>query len=187
MTWKGCEPLSDDLIDQLILQCDDGALPFGEAPLFTHSYNPFSVFQNLTPEVPRPDDDSLTVSVSRPLNAYPDMSSEEQHLFHHYINYVAVIMMPYDHPRNPWTSHYPAAALQKPSLKHMALYRAILAHSAFNLAQLRPNDDGMAFLASRHYSAAIQHLVPDMGMQEDAIITVASIMTLLMAEVRSSR
>ena len=121
------------------------------------------------------------------LNSYP-RAPEENLLFQHYVNHVGIIMMPFEHSRNPWTSSYPAAALHYSSTEQRALYDAILAHSGFHLAQLSNDRGRWTTLATKHYNKAIQMLMKSINYgRRQYGPTVAAIMTLLMAETYSGR
>ncbi|GAB1194712.1 hypothetical protein APSETT444_003958 [Aspergillus pseudonomiae] len=113
-------------------------------------------------------------------------SSGEKMLFHHYVNYVASIMMPFEHPWNPWKRHYPVVSLQYSESGEKALYHAILAHAAFNFANLGHDRQKMMQLAASNYNASIQYVndsIQASGRDFDS--TLAAIMTLMMAEVYS--
>lgn len=60
--------------------------------------------------------------------------------------------MPFDDARNPWKSYYPAVALQNVSTEQIALYKAILAQAAFNLAHLGGAEEKMFALATEYYT-----------------------------------
>ncbi len=112
--------------------------------------------------------------------------SEDSYLFHHYVNRVSFIMMPFEDRRNPWKSHYPAVALQYVSNEQMALYKAILAQSAFNLAHLGGAKEKVFALAIRYYTSAIEDLRENIAeKQGDYGGFRAAGMTLMMVEVRS--
>jgi hypothetical protein len=118
------------------------------------------------------------------MTTFPDWTTDEKFLFHHYVSHVAIIMMPYKHPRNPWKSHYPAVALELASLRQRLLYTAMIAHAAFNIARLRGNDAGFLRLGMKHYGNAIRALIHAIGREGlDFPATMASIITLMFAEV----
>ncbi|KEF57002.1 uncharacterized protein A1O9_07192 [Exophiala aquamarina CBS 119918] len=95
-------------------------------------------------------------------------------------------MMPFEHMRNPWKSSYPAAALCDAATNPNALYSALLAHSAFNLAQLDVEKNQIQSLATKYYLLAIQQLRAGMECGKGQYsYTVAVIMTLMMAEIYS--
>lgn len=114
-------------------------------------------------------------------------NSEDKFLFHHYVNYVASVMMPFEHPWNPWKLYYPSVSLKYSVPGERALYHAVLAQAAFNLAHLGGGTANMMRLAARHYNASIQHV--NDGIQtsadKDPGPILAAIMTLMMAEVRT--
>ncbi|KPM38575.1 hypothetical protein AK830_g7980 [Neonectria ditissima] len=95
-------------------------------------------------------------------------------------------MMPYEHPRNPWKSQYPATALDLVSAGQKSLYSAMLAHAAFNVAHLRGVDVEMLALGSKHYGHAIQELLKTIAREDvDFPGSMASMMTLMFAELYS--
>lgn len=152
------------------------------------NHNPFSVFSALhaTP--------FNTTSIGRILpNESRDVNTttiEDGYLFHHYVDYVASVMMPFEHPSNPWKVFYPSVSLRYLLPGEKALYHAIIAHSAFNLAYLGPGDTRNVRLrsATRHYNRSIQYVNESIGSGErDSGSTLAAIMTLMMAEVSFGR
>ena len=121
-----------------------------------------------------------------PVSKYMEV---EALLFHHYITYVAVIMMPYAHPRNPWVTEWPAAALEEATtLDQRALYNVTLAQSAFNLANLGDEDNKRTQVAigSKYYHRAIHELRRRLDNDDGAATStmlVATILTLVFTEV----
>ncbi|KAK7579427.1 hypothetical protein V3481_015225 [Fusarium oxysporum f. sp. vasinfectum] len=195
LTWAGFETLSSELLDLLILSCD-------ENPCHTQAYihhersswtpkchNPFSVF-SLRPEVLTPLRSSLNPTPLEELKPPPQSLDsitgplqDERFLFHHYVTHVAFIMLPYEHPYNPWQCYWATAALHLALSGQKVLYRAILAHSAFNIAHLLGNDAKMANTALRYYNAALSHLTHDLvHSKTDSSAMLASIMSLMFAE-----
>lgn len=181
----------------LILQCDDSielsrdlvASRIGLKP----SHNPFSVFPIDHPrekfhwyELSPLENLSDSIPQSLPFDA--DASAADSTLLQHYVNHVALLMMPYEHSRNPWKLHYPLTALSCISSNQSTLYHALLAQSAFNIAQLRGNDISMVEAGLRHYDLAIRQLSRslDNGKEENTNLRAlfAAIMTLLFVEVR---
>ena len=99
-------------------------------------------------------------------------------------------MMPYEHPKNPWTTYYPAAAMQLRDGQYDALHSAMLAQAAFNLGQLGVEWDEsrptMLESALKYYGNAMRRLLSIMGSSDIELPFVsATIMTLRKAEVRS--
>ncbi|KAH7187434.1 fungal-specific transcription factor domain-containing protein [Fusarium oxysporum] len=195
LTWAGFETLSSELLDLLILSCDDN-------PCHTQAYihrersswtpkchNPFSVFSS-RPEILTPLRSSLNPTLLQELKPPPQgldsitgPLQDERFLFHHYVTHVAFIMLPYEHPYNPWQCYWATAALQLALSGQKVLYRAILAHSAFNIAHLLGNDAKMANIALRYYNAALSHLTHDLvHSKTDSSAMLASIMSLMFAE-----
>lgn len=112
-------------------------------------------------------------------------NSEDKLLFHHYVNYVASVMMPFEHPWNPWKLYYPSVSLEYSVPGERALYHAVLAHAAFNLTHLGGGTAKMMHLAARHYNASIQHVNDSIqnSTDKDTGPILAAVMTLMMAEV----
>lgn len=186
-TWDGLPILNSDLIDYLVSQYDpdqrETSLDIVQSTFQTPSHNPFSVFriQDLREEIcvatpfDQIDYDPLTALCA---------NREERMLFHHYVNQVAFAMMPFEHPRNPWKSSYPATALHHMSMNQKSLFNALLAHSAFNMAYLGSESDRMVTVATNHYNIAIRELINSFQTGEHLYgDTLAVISTLMMAEV----
>ncbi|KNG85000.1 hypothetical protein ANOM_006560 [Aspergillus nomiae NRRL 13137] len=179
-TWANYAALDSHVVDFLIAQLDDDETNEASEPLKI-DHNPFSVFPAVTPM-------SLVSNMNQGLvcNSTKMSSSGEKMLFHHYVNYVASIMMPFEHPWNPWKRHYPVVSLQYSESGEKALYHAILAHAAFNFANLGHDRQKMMRLAASNYNASIQYVndsIQASGRDFDS--TLAAIMTLMMAEVYS--
>lgn len=95
-------------------------------------------------------------------------------------------MMPYDHPSNPWLQQYPAVALDCRLSSDRALYDALLAHSAYNLSELRGKDHKMLYQATLHYDRAISNLLRRMHSGDLSFrTTFAAVLTLVLVEVYS--
>ncbi len=93
-------------------------------------------------------------------------------------------MMPFEDHRNPWQSHYPTAALQNGSIEQKSLYKAMLAHAAFNLAHMVDGKEKMFGLATRYYTSAIEGLRHQVAeKQQDYGRFLAAVMTLMFVEV----
>lgn len=153
--------------------------------------NPFSVlsFEKQPSKPPIPLSQArgcelLIHSITPTITPFPDHTSDEKFLFHHYVNHVGTIMMPYEHPQNPWTSHYPAMALELGPSRQSCLYNALISHAAFNVSRLLGWDTGYMHMGWKYYSIAIKPLVETIGREElNFSATMASIMTLMFAEV----
>ncbi|PKY09428.1 hypothetical protein P168DRAFT_301923 [Aspergillus campestris IBT 28561] len=181
-TWANYAALDPDVVDLLIARLDDDET--SEAPWPSGiDYNPFSVF-------PAAVSISLGSNMNQALvcnsTKTPQANQEEKLLFHHYVDYVASIMMPFEHPCNPWKRHYPAVSLQYSVSGEKALYHAILAHAAFNFVHLGNDRQKMMRLATSNYNAAIKYVNDSLRVTgKDSGSTLAAIMTLMMAEVYS--
>ncbi|KAH7155775.1 fungal-specific transcription factor domain-containing protein [Dactylonectria estremocensis] len=199
-TWKGVEVLPSDVVDLLISECDvdgDGSVElsvdqsFSTSSWKTITHNPFSMFQGTRSMPPQPQSAQaplslLPTSIPQAMESFPDSTWDEIFLFHHYVTHAAVIMMPYEHPRNPWQSQYPATALALLSSGHKSMYSAMLSHAAFNVAHLRGLDTRMVRLGSKYYGEAIQELLHTIaGDNLDFPTTMASMMSLMFAELYS--
>jgi hypothetical protein len=194
-TWKDIPTLDSDIVDCLISQCDPehatGSIGDFKAVFHFPDYNPFTSFRS---GGHRSKHALLSVSRACALGYDPVSSStltvEERMLFHHYVNHVAVIMMPFEHPRNPWKSSYPARALDYMLPTHRSLFNALLAHAAFNLAHLTSSTNENMVRASKYYGRSIKHLLESLSRNtQPDTDTLAVVMTLMIAEVpiRSSQ
>jgi hypothetical protein len=179
--------LHSDVVDYLISECDDenndstSSSYLMRTTSIQATHNPFRSFR-FEKSISRAE---IPCSLSPP-GSIRCISSDihEQLLFNHYINHVAIIMMPFEHTRNPWKSSYPAVALCDSTTDQNALYSALLAHSAFNLAQLGVDKDQMQTLATKYYILAIRQLRASIEHDKrQYAYTMAVIMTLMMAEV----
>lgn len=183
-TWGDLPPLESHVVDLLIAQCDGMEIDINQHFLsgVADNYNPFLVFSGSSPT-------SLGSTVNHVLANggvhATHANSDDNGLFHHYANYVASVMMPFEHPWNPWKKYYPAVSLNYSAPGERALYHAILAHAAFNLAHLGADTTKMMRLAANHYNTSIQHINEAIQLSEDKGSggTLAAIMTLMMAEV----
>jgi hypothetical protein len=216
-TWSGYPLLSSEILDHLIERCDsDDALNWSsdQQGHMEPQFSPFASFfavpepaisppgteltgadsdsdsePDLEPESgsePVPELDLLLQPLPS-LSPLPDASSAERELFHHYVSHVSGMMLPYEHPRNVWKTEYPAIALSMNTSNQRALYSAILAQAAFNVAHLCGNDPKLLSSASKYYERALSQLQLQIGHQGDFPGMLAPIMTLLFAEVSSSR
>ncbi|KAH8881880.1 hypothetical protein GQ53DRAFT_798996 [Thozetella sp. PMI_491] len=190
-TWGELPVLDSNLVDQLILDCDPDAPDIFNSRSVQSSlaFNPFSVFQALgclvkTPPLLSDACKLLAVDPTDPARH----SREARFLFHHYTGHVSMIMIPYFHPRNPWSSSYPAAARRYQTPEQKALYNAMLAHAAYNLSSLGSSPEMMAVAATKYYTIAIEQLKDSLlNEKRDYGTTLAAVMTLLMAEVYNGR
>lgn len=183
-------------MDLLISQYDEDigigqqtTQPYSVSSLKSVSHNPFSVFAGIPPRSRQNPEEGvsasqLSKSIPQAMDSFPDSTWDEMFLFHHYVTHVAVIMMPYEHSRNPWKSQYPVAALELASSGQKSLYSAMLAHAAFNVAHLRGIDKEMVRLGSKHYGEAIQEMLQTIAREDlDFPATMVSMMALMFAEV----
>ncbi|KAJ5756919.1 fungal-specific transcription factor domain-containing protein [Penicillium nucicola] len=183
-TWDNHAPLDSEVVDLLIAQCDEVEGNEILSPVIDRS--PFLVFPVLPPTSLASTINLVLANGTTPAR-YAD--SDDKLLFHHYVNYVASVMMPFEHPWNPWKLFYPSVSLEYSEPGERALFHALLAHAAFNLAHLGGNAAKMMRLAAKHYNASIQHVNDGIQTSADkgpgAIL--AAIMTLMMAEVYSGQ
>ncbi|KAE8371730.1 fungal-specific transcription factor domain-containing protein [Aspergillus bertholletiae] len=183
-TWTGHTPLDSDAVDLLIEQCDSLVTVEKQSLPDVH-YNPFSVFSAL-PSMSLLSSSNKVLASGGTDTAHA--SSEDKFLFHHYVHFVASVMMPFEHPWNPWKLYYPAVSLQYSLPEEKALYHALLCHAAFNLANLGFNKARMTWLAARNYNTAIQHLNSSFQTAKGSYSGIlAAILTLMMAEVYSGQ
>lgn len=182
-TWGNHAPLESDVVDMLIAQCDEMEIEMNQhlGPVVA-DHNPFLVFSGLSPT-------SLGSTINQVLAngsvRATHANSDDKFLFQHYANYVASVMMPFEHPWNPWKRYYPSLSLEYSTPGERALYHAILAHAAFNLAHLGTDITKMMQLAANHYNRSIQHIneAIQVSGNQGSGDTLAAIMTLMMAEV----
>lgn len=184
------------------MQCDEipaTALGLGQYDAQSFSHNPFTSFAIARPVernilVESVQEVSMTQSTEQWVDPFslipptmtlrPDTAPEKRLLFHHYVSHVAIIMIPYEHARNPWKLYYPATALCRTAPDEHPLYNAMLAQAAFNLACLRGHDDQMPAIGSRYRELAVQQLIGNDRLGDDGFgALVATIMTLVFAEV----
>jgi hypothetical protein len=184
--WSSLSVLDSDFVDYLISQCDAECL-LGDShqrrTWTTPTHNQFTVFQSRHTSGLLSNAKNLLIGDS--FSSTPQ-SPVDRMLFHHYTPHVAFLMIPLEHPRNPWSSHYPAVARMHLLPEQKALYNAMLAHAAYNLALLGSSPTKMMVAAATHYSKAIEQLNACIeSTDRDYCGTVAAIITLMMAEVNS--
>ncbi|KAL7809595.1 fungal-specific transcription factor domain-containing protein [Trichoderma gracile] len=115
-------------------------------------------------------------------------SKEEDMLFHHYVTWIAPLMIPVDGAENPWKSVYPSTALRSSSAASRALYHAILAQSAFNIANLHRDNGASSRLkdsvALKHYGASLRNLRQGLSVstEEEYDACAATLYTLMISE-----
>ncbi|CZR60976.1 uncharacterized protein PAC_10872 [Phialocephala subalpina] len=176
LTWHGYTIHQSPEIDAFITQCDVES--HDETEAVEKAAGPFTVFCTPVgyPRVPP--------SISDTPNSTRSDVRIIKELCHHYFTYTALNMMPFKDKRNPWMSFYPRLARQGSSRGQRALYNAMLAQAAGNLAQLGSQRDKMSALAIKFYADGIKDLRKGLESKEmDFSTVVASIMTLIMAEI----
>ncbi|EAW12383.1 fungal specific transcription factor domain-containing protein [Aspergillus clavatus NRRL 1] len=191
-TWDNIPIFSSDWIDLLIAECDDTEKPSSRRGRLAVEYNPFSVFPVIsTAKQRRRPSWPYTFNRGWESGGLMPAGPRDCYLFHHYVTHVAIHMMPFDHPLNPWKLYYPSVALQLSNPEEKAMYHALLAHAAFSLAHLSsPGRITMDALAVWHYNASIKHLnqvLQSVEPNHRSSTTLAAIMTLMMAEVYSGQ
>jgi hypothetical protein len=116
----------------------------------------------------------------------PNGLQEENFLISHYVSYVSVQMMPIDDGRNPWRSTYPSLAMQGAKTSSTdALYHAILAQSAHNIANLKGPERGNSERTSaiRYSGKAIQELRQSLELPtKDYCSILAALLSIMLAE-----
>lgn len=179
LTWHGYSIHQSSAVDDLIAHCDVEI--HDEAEAVEKAAGPFTVFCALAcyPRIPP--------YVSENSNSTRGDIEIIKELFHHYFTYTAQNMMPFEDKRNPWKNFYPRLARQGSCRGQKSLYNAILAQAAGNLAQLGSQREKMSILAAKFYYDGIRDLRKGLESKDmDFSTTVASIMTLIMAEVKTA-
>ncbi|RDL36876.1 Zn2 DNA-binding protein [Venustampulla echinocandica] len=129
---------------------------------------------------------SMSIIQSPSQSLTPSGLQEENFLFFHYVSYVSVQMTPIDDERNPWRSTYPSIAVQGAKTSSTdALYHAILAQSAYNIANLKGPGRGNGEKASamRYSGKAIQELRRSLELpKKDYCSVLAALLTIMLAE-----
>ncbi|KAL6887165.1 fungal-specific transcription factor domain-containing protein [Trichoderma longibrachiatum] len=127
---------------------------------------------------------SLTPTLINCLSA----SRDEAMMFHHYVTWIAPLMIPVDGAGNPWKSVYPSTALCSSSAASRALYHAILAQSAFNIANLHKDNHASSrreeSVALKHYGASLRQLSQSLSItkEEEYDACAATLYTLMILE-----
>jgi len=173
-TWRGFPVLDHDRVNLMIEECDT------DCGHQTRSADtPFNVFS-------LSDRFSLSTQVllasSQPLSKH---EAQEKMLFQHYVKHVAYLMIAIDGGgRNPWRSTYPAIALRDSTPSTKALYYAMLAQAAFNLANLYGNRNDLQEQGMKYYGLALHDLRKSLeGSTYSYDSCTAALITLVMAEV----
>jgi hypothetical protein len=113
-------------------------------------------------------------------------NSEANRLFHHYFTFVSRGMVPVDDICNPWKSTYPSIAIEYMSYSSSrSLYHAMLAQSAYNLANLKGDVQGIGEKASamHHYGAALRELRKSLATPaENYSGVLGALLTIVLAE-----
>jgi hypothetical protein len=105
------------------------------------------------------------------------------HIFHHYIQDVVPVLMPFEDPRNPWSS-YPSLALHYSSMGRKSLLYALMAHSSIALANKGHDRTNMLATSTRYYVMAMAGLRAVLDEQsKDYVSLLTTIMTLMFTEV----
>ncbi|KAL7920259.1 fungal-specific transcription factor domain-containing protein [Trichoderma austrokoningii] len=144
--------------------------------------------QSERPPTPYIEAYSLYRSLTPTIYDWLSTSRDEATIFHHYVTWIAPIMIPVDNTNNPWKSVYPSTALQDSSAASRALYHAIIAQSAFNLANLykgcRQIDIQKQSIALEHYGASLRELSQTLNYTKEAEYNAcaATLYTLMIAE-----
>ncbi|EHK26749.1 uncharacterized protein TRIVIDRAFT_217363 [Trichoderma virens Gv29-8] len=148
------------------------------------SFSPSERFSSPFSESCNPVASSLTPSITNLLS----ISRDEAMIFHHYVTWIAPLMIPVDSAENPWKSVYPSTALQDSSPASQALYHAILAQSAFNIANLQKDNHGSCrqreSVALKHYGASLRELSKSLNVTKETEYDAcaATLYTLMISE-----
>ncbi|KAL7941430.1 fungal-specific transcription factor domain-containing protein [Trichoderma barbatum] len=127
---------------------------------------------------------SLTPTITDILSA----SRDEAMILYHYVTWIAPLMIPVDSAENPWKSVYPSTALQDSSAASRALYHAILAQSAFNMANLQLDNQESyrqsEYIALKHYVASLKELSQSLNVTKETEYDAcaATLYTLMISE-----
>lgn len=143
--------------------------------------------QETTLSLRRGNRDTATVLLARPTPpSMVDANHIDRVLFHHFLSHLAKRMVPVDDDCNPWKTVYPSLAMQKTrSNDAEALYHALLAQSASQLANLRGPERGAQIRARgiRHYGIALCKLRQSLAdASKDYTTVLAALYTVILAE-----
>ncbi|KAK5065088.1 hypothetical protein LTR84_000924 [Exophiala bonariae] len=115
-----------------------------------------------------------------------NVTYEDGMLFHHFLSNLSKRMVPVDDDCNPWKTVYPSLAMQTTrSSDAEALYHALLAQSAFQLANLKGSERGAQVRGSalRHYGIALSKLRQSLiDPSKDYTTVLAALYTVILAE-----
>lgn len=114
----------------------------------------------------------------------PNASRQERFLFAHYRTHVARLMVPFELPHNPWIHLFPAAATALLSRNVKILFHALIAHAAFNLANLCIDNKMLPTVGDMYYHKAVTGLLDILTQStthNDAAL--ATVLNLMYAEV----
>jgi hypothetical protein len=178
LTWRGHETYSFANIDSLIAQCD---LLQDSHAISSLSFGPFTVFR--TAEIPSPQAPPSDMNVLGENFQDRELNASAGFLFYHYSTHIAPMVMPFQDRRNPWQSSYPLMARCGNSHGRRSLLHAMLAQAAGNLCHMGYQKEAMSTFALKHRILAITELRKELSFSNDFCIVMASILTLIMAEV----
>lgn len=150
----------------------------------TESNTSYTEDQQLVPQSTSRTPISLNTRPTQPWNV--DTSYDDNKLFHHFLSCLSRGMIPVDDQNNPWKIVYPSLAMQTTrSGAAQALYHALLAQSAYHVANLRGAERGAQEKASavRHYGIALHRLRQSLiAPSEDYTTVMAALYTIILAE-----
>lgn len=186
-TWRGAPAFSSDDLDHLISLSSAAEYVKTTGVQWDPETNiPFNAFPAKEVAQALPPND-LIIQVPRGLSYGRRLKDGEAFLFQHYVQHVAVMMMPYEDRRNPWATSYSQAALHYGTDEQRALYSGLLAQAATNLAHLDCSREKMQREAEKHYTQALHLLSNGIKNQAgDYACFLAAAMTLMMFEASSS-
>lgn len=184
--WETKDRLDHDEVDEVITQLSNfGVMHFDRCRHNSKRLGPFSVMSFASEYI----DHSKTFLFNySPSTSSPIVDGTGRYLFYHYVNIVSSRMMPFEDRRNPWKCYYPSLALSNSSFAHIATRHAILSQAAAHLQHLECDPVRMEVLALDHYSKALRALshYRRNSSDDDFGTVIACILSLMMAEVRSS-
>ncbi|RDW58604.1 hypothetical protein BP6252_13080 [Coleophoma cylindrospora] len=162
-----------------------------ETPLEADSF--YKTYENLIPykstnSFSRQDAIDTTMAIILPPSQTltPSGNCEEHRLFYHYVCNISIVMTPIDDGHNPWKSTYPSIAVRDlSSSSTRALYHAILAQSAYFLANVKGpvRGKGEKLSAMRYFGMAIRELRESLTKPDkDYISVLAALLTVILGE-----
>ncbi|TAQ84022.1 hypothetical protein B7494_g7656 [Chlorociboria aeruginascens] len=176
LTWHGHQIYTSEKVDDLISECDITD-PTCRQPVCVGPFAVFEVHETLL--APPSDGDPIWSQLET-----SQLKDRAPSIFHHYMNYTAVNIMPFKHERNPWLSFYPLMARSGDSKAHSSLAYALLAQAAGHRAHLINSED-MSNLAMKYYTMATRKLSEALRDEDGGNFSIflGSVLAIILAEV----